>query len=176
MRVFKYILPLLVIMASCHPYYRPTTNHVSQYDSIYLIADIQYHKQHYPLLDKEVFSIDLLSDGLVFDSTHIVGTGLNLCFSDIFLPMTDTVLQEGIYHLDTTAAAYTFLPYIYFDKDHLTGCYMIDIRENQIQRIIGFTAGSFEITSLGSDIRMDISLYTADSTHYHAIYQGPYSR
>jgi hypothetical protein len=50
---------------------------------------------------------------------------------------------------------------------------MLDIEESQVQRIIGFTAGEFTLTSLGEDIRMDISLYTADSTHYRAIYQGP---
>ena len=45
-------------------------------------------------------------------------------------------------------------------------------QHGKIQRIIGFTAGEFTLTSLGEDIRMDISLYTEDSTRYHAIYQG----
>ena len=51
---------------------------------------------------------------------------------------------------------------------------MLNIQEGNIERIIGFTAGEFEIIAMGDDdIRMDISLYTADSTHYHATYQGP---
>ena len=75
--------------------------------------------------------------------------------------------------MDTTTHVQTFLPYQYFEGGNITGCYMLDIEESQVQRIIGFTAGEFTLTSLGEDIRMDISLYTADSTHYRAIYQGP---
>lgn len=175
MRIFPHLLILLLLLSSCQSPYGPTARPVWQYDSVYLLADIQWHKQYYPLLDKQVFSIDLLSNGLYFDSTRILGTGLNLCFSDVFLPLTDSVLPAGIYHMDTTAVSNTFLPYLYFDKDHLTGCYLLDISDNQIQRLIGFTAGSFKLTYHGDDILLDISLYTADSTHYHAIYQGPYT-
>ena len=82
-------------------------------------------------------------------------------------------MQEGVYCMDTTAEANTFLPYQQFEGGNITGCYMLDIQESKIQRIIGFTTGSFEITSLGEDIRIDMSLYLADSTHYRATYQGP---
>ena len=171
----EYILLLLILMAGCrYQSNRPDVDNIVQYDSIYVIADMQWHQQYYPLLDRQVFSIDLLSEGLDFDSAHhIMGTGLNLYFSDIFMSMTDNELQEGLYRMDTTTAAQTFLPYQYFEGGNITGCYMLDIEESKIQRIIGFTAGEFTLTSLGEDIRMDISLYTEDSTRYHAIYQGP---
>ena len=175
MRIFiVYILPLLVTFVACRPINQPDTDSAIGYDSVYVIADIQWHQQYYPLLDRQVFSIDLLNKGLEFDSTnHIVGTGVNLYFSDIFLPLTDTVLKEGIYSMSSTPDAYTFLPYMYFEGN-ITGCYMLNIQEGNIERIIGFTAGNFEIISMeNNDIHMDISLYTADSTHYHAIYQGP---
>jgi hypothetical protein len=58
-------------------------------------------------------------------------------------------------------------------EGNITGCYMLDIQEDQIKRIIGFSAGQFEIRSLGEDIRMDILLYLTDSTRYRATYQGP---
>ena len=172
----EYILLLLLILVTGCRYQsnRPDVDNIVQYDSIYVIADMQWHKQYYPLLDRQVFSIDLLSEGLDFDSAHhIMGTGLNLYFSDIFMSMTDNELQEGLYRMDTTTAAQTFLPYQYFEGGNITGCYMLDIEESKIQRIIGFTAGEFTLTSLGEDIRMDILLYTEDSTCYHAIYQGP---
>ena len=172
----EYILLLLLILVSACRYQsnKPDVDNIVQYDSIYVIADMQWHKQYYPLLDRQVFSIDLLSEGLDFDSAHhIMGTGLNLYFSDIFMSMTDNELQEGLYRMDTTTAAQTFLPYQYFEGGNITGCYMLDIEESKIQRIIGFTAGEFTLTSLGEDIRMDILLYTEDSTRYHAIYQGP---
>lgn len=172
----EYILLLLLILVTGCRYQpnRPDVDNIVQYDSIFVIADMQWHKQYYPLLDRQVFSIDLLSEGLDFDSAHhIMGTGLNLYFSDIFMSMTDNELQEGLYRMDTTTAAQTFLPYQYFEGGNITGCYMLDIEESKIQRIVGFTAGEFTLTSLGEDIRMDISLYTEDSTRYHAIYQGP---
>lgn len=170
-----YILLLLVVLTACHtPTRKPHVDSIALYDSVYVSADLQWHKQYYPLLDRQVFSIDLLSDGLSFDSAyHIQGTGLNLFFSDIFLPMNSNTLQDGVYRMDTTAEANTFLPYQYFEGGNITGCYMLDIQESKIQRIIGFTAGELEITSLGDDIRLNATLYLADSTLYRATYQGP---
>ena len=89
------------------------------------------------------------------------------------MSMTDSALREGTYRMDTTTEVQTFLPYQYFEGGNITGCYMLDIEESKVRRIIGFIAGEFTLTSLGEDIRMDISLYTEDSTRYHAIYQGP---
>lgn len=173
MKYFKYIFPLVLLLSACDQHKGPETDSIAQYDSIYTIADIQWHQQYYPLLDRQVFSIDLLTEGLSFDSTyHIEGSGQNLYFSDIFLPLTDTLLQDGVYRMDSTANEFTFLPYMYFEGN-ITGCYMLDIQDSQMRRIIGFTSGEFEITSLGDDMRMEISLYMADSTSYHAIYQGP---
>lgn len=177
MKIFHIILPLLVLLSACDPFRntppQDENKALTEYDSIYVIADIQWHKQYYPTLDKQVFSIDLLTEGLAYDSAyHITGTGQNLYFSDVFLPLKDSILQDGTYRMDSIAGSNTFLPYMDFDGN-ITGCYMLDIQESQIKRIIGFTAGEFEIRSLGEDIRMDILLYLADSTRYRATYQGP---
>lgn len=178
MKRVKYIFPILILFASCNhnnnkdePAFDKLMN---EYDSTYVIADIQRHDQFYPLLKRQVFSLDLLSNGLSFDSTnHIVGTGCNLYISDIFLPLSDTCLQIGTYQMDTTATDYTFLPYMNFEGE-ITGCYLLDIQANKIQRIIGFTAGQMQLKYIGeNDIHIDILLYTADSTRYHATYQGP---
>ena len=163
---------LLMVMTACHHHNKPDDITVP-YDSVYVMADIQWHEQYYPLLNQQVFSIDLLTDGLTFDSAyHIIGSGMNLYFSDIFLPMTDSVLRDGIYRMDSTASDYTFLPYMNFEGN-ITGCYMLDIQDSQVQRIIGFTAGELQITTFDDDMRMNILLYTADSTHYRATYHGP---
>lgn len=177
MKQLQIILSVLLLLSACDPYNHSTitdgTNALTGYDSVYTIIDIQWHKQYYPLLDRQVFSIDLLTEGLSFDSAHhIVGTGLNLYFSDIFLPLDQITLQDGVYHMDSTANASTFLPYKYFEGN-VTGCYLLDIQESKIQKIIGFSAGEFEITSINDDMYMDISLYLTDSTCYRATYQGP---
>lgn len=170
-----YLLPLLLLFSACQSNNAPKPL-VEPIDSIYTIADIQWHKQYYPLLEQQVFSIDLLSEGLSFDSAnHIVGTGYNLYLSDIFLPLTDTLLQAGTYRMDTTAASYTFLPYMDFEGA-ITGTYLLDIQESKIHRIIGFTAGEMQLEWLSDeDIRVECWLYTADSTRYHATYQGAFT-
>lgn len=178
MKATKYLLPFLVLLVACDPSSHrdePTADKMmTEYDSVYTIVDVQWHKQYFPLLERQVFSLDLLSEGLVFDSTNlIVGTGCNLCISDIFLPITDTRLQAGTYFMDTTAADYTFLPYMYFEGP-TSGCYLLDIKDSQLQRIIGFTAGEMRLEYIDDEnIRIDFLLYTADSTRYHAIYEGP---
>lgn len=177
MKRINYLLILLLLITSCRPNSgnRPEVENVlSMYDSVYVVADIQYHQHYYPNLDCEVYSIDLLSDGLSFDSAYqIVGSGMNLYISDVFLPDSCTTLQEGVYQMDTTAQPYTFLPYMHFEGS-VTGCYMLDIRESQMNRIIGFSDGRMEIRWLDNDdIQMDILLYLPDSSRYHASYQGP---
>ena len=56
-----------------------------------------------------------------------------------------------------------------------TGSYLLDIQNNNLKRIIGFTTGEMQVEYIGEDILLDVTLYTADSTRYHAIYQGPAS-
>lgn len=176
MRTYILILPLLVLLYACHPSSSddPTINDaLIGYDSIYPTADIQWHGKYYPLLDRHVVSIDLFGQGLSLDSAnHIVGTGYNLYLSDVFLPSTDTCLQAGVYHMANTSEAYTFLPYKDFEGN-VTGSYLLEIQNNKINRIIGFTSGEMHVTYLSEeDVRLDMMLYTADSTHYRAIYQG----
>jgi len=176
MKIIKYILPLFVLLAACDPLKHkeePQTNgNLSYYDSVYVTADVQWHKNYYPNLDCEVFSIDLLSEGLSFDSTyHIQGSGLNLYISDIFLPDSTTTLQDGIYRMDTTAEAFTFLPYMYFEGN-ITGTYLLEVDNSSIKRHVGFISGEMTVENIGEEILLDIIL--SDSTsHYHATYQGP---
>lgn len=180
MKIAKYILSLCILLVSCvsnHHRNDPTiSGNMTQYDSIYITADIRWHKQYYPLLDRQVFSIDLITDGLIFDSVwNIQGTGQNLYVSDIFLPLTDTLLQEGVYQLDSIPSAFTILPYKDFEGGRPTGCYMIDIANNSINKIFGFVTGSMLVEYLNAtDIRLEFSLYTTDSVHYRAVYQGPF--
>lgn len=176
MRIIKYILPILLFLAACNPTHngdepQPDSG-MSAYDSIYYSADIQHHGNYYPGLDCEVFSIDLLSDGLAFDSSyHIHGSGLNLYLSDIFLPDGVSTLQDGIYHMDTTAQPFTFLPYMHFEGN-VTGCYLLDIKEDNIQTIIGFTAGEMTVTTVGEEMVLDFVLYVDSTSRYHATYHG----
>lgn len=74
--------------------------------------------------------------------------------------------------MDSVAKDMTFLRGMDFEGS-ITGTYLLHISENKIQRITLFTGGSMDVAYLEDEILLDFKLYTADSTLYHATYQGP---
>ena len=161
-----YYIILMLLLVGCIPHNNPNNPTGLQVDSVFTSAKIQWHGDYYNS-GHQVFSLDLLSEGLSFDSTQkIVGTGYNLYFSDIFLEKNDTLLQTGIYRMDTTAQAFSFLPYMYFEGN-ITGCYLLEIEDGRAKRIIGFTGGEIELLDV-EQMHMDIRLYTEDKKLYHA--------
>jgi hypothetical protein len=74
--------------------------------------------------------------------------------------------------MDSVAKDMTFLRGMYFESN-ITGTYLLLINQDQIQRIVLFTSGSMDIEYIDDEISIDFSLYTADSSLYHATYQGP---
>lgn len=165
---------LLVFLVSCDsPINRPPTppTPTLQMDSIYTTADFRSYGDYYNA-NLQVFAIDLLSEGLAYDSTfHISGSGCNLFLSDIFT--TCDSIPAGHYEMDSTAKDMTFLRGMNFEGN-ITGTYLLHINEDQIQQIVLFHGGSMDVayTEEGS-IHLDFSLYTSDSTYYHAQYTGP---
>ncbi len=161
-----YYIILMLLVVGCVPRNRPSNPTGLQVDSVYTFAKVQWHGDYYNS-GMQVFSIDLLSEGLSFDSTQkIVGTGYNLYFSDLFLASSDSLLQEGVYRMDTTAGAFTFLPYMYFEGN-ITGCYLLEIEDSRVKRIIPFVSGEVEVLD-AEQMHMDIRLYTEDKKYYHA--------
>lgn len=170
----KHLLYIAIILLaiSCRPSNNPTIPTVVKADSIFTKLNIQahgdyYHSQH------QVYSIDLLSDGLDFDSAgYIVGSGYNLYLSDIFAASDCTThLPAGTYTMDSTAKEMTFLHGMHFDGD-VTGTYLLDVKENQIQRIILFTGGTMTVDYINEDTILEFNLYLSDSTIYRASYTG----
>ena len=168
MRLIPYIV-IVFIFASCTPHNGGTPPQKEKIDTVYTTADFRSHGDYYDT-GLHVFAIDLLSDGLTYDSAfHISGTGYNLFLSDIFAS-ADT-LPAGHYTMDSTAKDMTFLHALDFDKRY-TGTYLLKIQEDKIQKIILFTKGSMDIQYIDQEIQIDFSLY-ADSKHYQATYIGP---
>lgn len=172
----KYIpyLFLLLLCVACNPnnnqHNPPSNPNTIKEDSLFSTADFRKHGDYYNT-GHQVFAIDLLSDGLTYDSTyHIYGSGCNLFLSDIFT-LTDS-LPSGHYTMDSVAKDMTFLRGMYFESN-ITGTYLLLINQDQIQRIVLFTSGSMDIEYIEDEISIDFSLYTADSSLYHATYQGP---
>ena len=171
MKNYIYIL-LFLFVVGCTPYNKPTgptPQPILKADSVYITADFRQYGDYYNT-GHQVYAIDLLSTGLEYDSAfHIFGSGCNLFLSDIFV--SDS-LVAGHYKMDSVAKNMTFLRGMNFEGN-ITGTYLLHISESQIQKIVLFTSGSMDVTYLENDILLDFSLYTADSTLYHATYQGP---
>ena len=162
-------LSITLGIAGCDPYNNqgnpPTQNPTIIADSIYVIADIRKHGDYYNS-GHQVFAVDLLSQGLTYDSTmHITGTGYNLFLSDIFVKCVSR--PAGHYEMDSVAKDMTFLKGMDFEGN-ITGTYLLQIQEDKIQTITLFTAGSMEIAYDGEGMKMEMVLYTADSAKYKA--------
>lgn len=96
---------------------------------------------HYYDSTAAVVALDLYTEGITMEKGHrIKGSGYNLYLSDIFVP--DSMLESGVYHSDTTALPYTFLPgRDYEGLPH--GIYLLDIQEDKIANIQVLDSGSF---------------------------------
>lgn len=173
MKTYLYIA-LALLAISCTPQNKPNTPSTTvQADSIYTTADFRtygdyYHSGH------QLYAIDLLSEGLTYDSAwHISGSGSNLYLSDVFAHMDSTSrLPAGTYHMDSIAEENTFLRGLYFEGN-ITGTYLLQIQDNQMQQITLFTSGLMTIAYQEQNILLDFTLYTADSVCYRATYTGP---
>lgn len=170
----KHFLSTIIILLcfACTPHNKPVVGPTTQADSVYIIADIVCHGDYYNS-GHQVYAIDLLSEGLRYDSLgYIVGSGCNLFISDLFIPRDSTNrLPVGTYTMDSTAQDMTFLRGTHFE-DNITGTYLLEIKENQIQRITLFTTGKMAIDYDQGDTIMNFELYTTDSACYKAIYVG----
>ena len=172
MKGYLYII-ILVLAVACQPHNGINQPTGVQLDSIYTTADFRAHDDFYNS-GHQVYAIDLLSNGLEYDSAwHITGSGCNLFLSDIFVtPNHSDSLPAGVYQMDSTANDMTFLRGMDFEGN-VTGTYLLLIAEDQIQRIILFTSGSMTISYQEDDVLLDFQLYDKDSTYYHATYMGP---
>lgn len=163
------IVATLLALAGCNTY---TPTKKQALDSVYCVGYIEQYGKAYTGLDRNVYALDLYTEGMSLDSTrHIVGSGLNLYLSDIFLD--DTVFQTGAYHSDTTTAAFTFLPGRDFEGMP-TGIYLLSISEGKSTGIQVLDSGRMEV-GLTSDslYHIELELYYNKGTLYKARIESP---
>lgn len=172
MKAYYYIV-LVLLLVGCVPPNRPTQPTDSlQADSVYLMADFRYYGDYYQS-GHQVYAIDLLSEGLQFDSLgHITGTGYNLYLSDVFAGAADSLgLPAGEYEMDSVARENSFLRGMNFEGS-VTGCYLLAIQQDQLKSITLFTSGRMQVEYEADDIVLDMTLYTEDSLVYRGRYVG----
>lgn len=174
MKAYLYIVAL-ALMVACKPTNTPTQTTILQADSVFTEALFTQYGEYYNS-GHQVYAIDLLSEGLNYDSVgYIVGSGYNLYLSDIFAPKDSTTgLPAGHYTMDSVAKEMTFLRGMDFEGS-ITGTYLLYIKNNQIEDITLFTRGSMTVEYIDNDTLLNFQLYTTDSTPYHATYRGTFN-
>lgn len=172
MKYYYYII-LMLLAVGCAPQNKPTKPAEGLLaDSIYTTADFRHYGDYYQS-GHQVYAIDMLSDGLQYDSLgYITGSGYNLYLSDVFAGAADSVLlPAGRYEMDSVAREGGFLRGMNFDGN-VTGCYLLEISNDQLKRIVLFASGSMQVAYEGDNVALDLTLYTVDSVRYNAMYIG----
>ena len=125
-------------------------------------------------IESNVYMLDLYSSGLTLNEREkIEGTGLNLCFSDVFTLPTDTRLQYNVTYLaDSTGRADTFLPGQDFEGN-INGAYLLDIKDSKVSSITLFKNGTFLMEQMGDTTHITFELVTTENKVYKAVFHAP---
>lgn len=158
---------------SCRPTYSNTTSKglPNEYTSAYQ----EIYGRCYDSIPHAVISLDLYSEGLELDENHrIQGTGYNLYLSDIFLPdrtgNDSLLLAPGIYHSDTTALPFTFLPGKNWEGTP-SGMYLLYIENNALQSIQLLDSGTIVVRDTSNNLLdLQFTLYYKNKYGYKATY------
>ena len=102
-----FFLPLLLI--ACKPYSSPSPRKVLAVDTVFTSGQAEAYGRYYSNLERNVCSLTLVSQGITIHGDTLSGTGSELVFTDIFLPLETDTLPEGTYRVDSTAAAFSAL-------------------------------------------------------------------
>lgn len=165
----KFPIFLLLLLTACqHTTYVPTQRVASDFNRCY----IQCHGAYYDSIAANVLSLDLYSAGLDLDSTgYMQGTGTNLYLSDVFVPLTDTVLLPGVYTADTTGSVMTFLPGKDFEGNP-TGTYILQVTDNKVGSITLCTDSTMTVAYDRDTLDIRFRLRKTDGRIYTAQYRG----
>ncbi len=155
-------------LSGCRSY---TPTQKQKLDSVYCVGYLEQYGKAYTGLERNVYALDLYTEGMALDSTrHIVGSGLNLYLSDIFL--NDTAFQIGTYRSDTTAEAFTFLPGQDFEGMP-TGMYLLSISDGKSTGIQVLDSGRMEVSRTTDSLyHIELDLYYNKGTQYKARFEG----
>jgi hypothetical protein len=166
----QWLVGLACLAISCTPKNSPVYRQSLSIDTVFTQAYAKHYGKHYAGLERQVFSLDLYSDGLTLDNNNrLQGTGTNLYFSDIFV--NSDLLESGTYTVDSTADAHTALSAMDFEGE-ITGTYLLMVNEGNVEKIYLFPSGHFNIDFVEDTCVMDFHLLTTDKQTYDATFRG----
>ena len=164
-------LLILNCLVSCTPKPVPVPE-----DDVYTFGQVTRYGTYYQEqgIESNVYMLDLYTSGLQLNEQEkIVGTGLNLCFSDVFTLPTDTKLQYDVtYTADSTGRADTFLPGQDFEGN-INGAYLLDIKDSKVSSIRLFKNGTFVMQQAGDTTHISFELVTTENKVYKAVFHAP---
>lgn len=159
-----------ILLTSCQKY-NTTPRKVLSIDTVFTSAYSHAYGTYYEGLERNVFSLDLYSQGIHFQNDTLLGSGTHLCFTDIFLPTNQTVIQEGDYKVDSTSNCHTALGAMYFEGN-LTGTHLILWNDAKMDRIYLFPTGAFSLIQDADTSIIEFHLQTHDYQTFDATFRG----
>ncbi|MCM1034408.1 MAG: hypothetical protein NC038_01805 [Paludibacter sp.] len=170
----KQVILYIIISALCIGCKEKTVIEKKQRETFYNSGSAVFYGAYYEEngILQNVISLDLYTPGVSLDSTgHIIGTGVNLYFSDIFIAPQDTLLPAGTYESDTTALPYTYLPGMDFDGN-ISGAYLLDISDGALSSVEILSNGHYNLQYKGDSLIVDFVLQNENRQSYSAQYRG----
>lgn len=166
-----FMMILLLCFTQCKdPIKVNKTAQESNYDK----GQVTFYGAYYATngIEQNVVSLDIYSKDLSLDSAgYMVGTGVNLYISDIFLPQQDTMLVESSYIMDTTGRAFTFIPGVNFDGT-ISGAYILTVTDGSLVNTEIFEDGSFQVGYKGDSVLIEFLLKKESGEKYAANFKG----
>ena len=172
MKPIRYIAAaLLFALTACAPKPKPVPK-----DDVFTFGQVTRYGAYYQEqgIENNVYMLDIYTSGLTLnDQEKIVGSGKNLCFSDVFTLPEDTKLLYGItYSADSTGRADTFLPGQDFEGN-INGAYLLDIQDSKVSSITLFKNGTFVMEQAGDTTHITFELLTTNNQVYKAVFHAP---
>ncbi len=170
------LLPAMLVLFACNQTPPPadeTQPRQPVFNTARAVAYADYYKAGG--LDLNVVSLDLYSEGITLDSAGLMhGTGTNLYFSDIFLPVNAVRLEDGIYQTDSVILPMTFLRGADYEGS-ITGAYILTIAEDELTSITLIPDGQFEVTTVADSTFIEFNLHYKENyrqQEYKARFNG----
>lgn len=170
----RYCYLLILLLLCCTQCKEKNTPTEKKQESYYDKGQVVFYGSYYAAegILQNVLSLDIYSKGLSLDSAgYMVGSGVNLYLSDIFLPSKDTFLVATSYMSDTTGNAYTFLPGINYDGQ-ISGAYLLTITDGSLVSAELFEEGSFTLTQKKDSVSIAFLLKKESGKNYAAEFSG----
>lgn len=127
-------------------------------------------------IDLNVLTLSLFSDSFYVYNQQLAGFGQYLFLEDVFIPLGDTILPDGVYRADTLAQPFTFFPGEQLKVDGNSfdvGAFIYYIEKRSAFSMMKYIArGQFEVKTIGGVQSIVCDFVMSDSTKITGKFSG----